>query len=201
MAGDDHGLRARVVRFVRWKVRRHGAHPIDSHEMDDIVQETLCRALDARRRRAFDVSRDFVRYVMGIAAKVLSDCLRLRVRVTHAHPDWIDMDMLASSVPANDDEEVDEHLLCAVKAWKAEQSAEIVDFVLHRYERGLSQRKVAAALGITHRRVRTLEGAVAAALAKLVRRRARCVPVRERDHHRTSGKISPGNKLRDTNTG
>jgi RNA polymerase sigma factor (sigma-70 family) len=198
MAEDDHVLRARVVRFVHWKMRHRGAHPIDGHETDDIVQETYCRALDACRRQAFDHGRDFAKYVMGIAAKVLADHLRSRTRVTLSYHDWIDRDLLASLPPANEPDEVDEDLLRAVKAWKAQQPAEVAAFVLHRYERGISQRKVAAALGISHRRVRTLEGSVATALLKLVRG-PRAAPLTEKTiNDRVVAKNLADDKLRDT---
>lgn len=52
----------------------------DCDEIDDVVQETLARALEAQRHGRIPRHTSVAAYVHGIARHVIADCLRARMR-------------------------------------------------------------------------------------------------------------------------
>ena len=139
----------------------------DEQTQRDLVQEVFARAFAARARDAYDGIRPYRAYLRRIAKNLLID----RVRAA-GHTVPLDDDPASEPVAAEADVETAE--------WR-EQRQETVTYVAGlapdlqrlvklRFEDELSQEQTAAALGISRRRVRTLEARIERGLRKALRR-------------------------------
>jgi RNA polymerase sigma factor (sigma-70 family) len=140
----------------------------DEQTQRDLVQEVFARAFAARARDAYDGIRPYCAYLRRIAKNLLID----RVRAA------------GHTVPFDDDDPASEPAAAEADVETAEwrdQRQETVTYVAGlapdlqklvklRFEDELSQEQAAAALGISRRRVRTLEARIERGLRKALRR-------------------------------
>lgn len=145
----------------------------DPDEQRAIVQDVFVRAFAERARLAYDGLRPYRPYLLTIAKNVMLD--RLRVRSTElARTTEVDVDaIIADDAPiAGEVEEAAEQRQLREKAASYVQTLddEARNFVRLRFEDELSQADVAEALGVTRRRVRTLEARVTKGLRRFLKK-------------------------------
>jgi RNA polymerase sigma-70 factor (ECF subfamily) len=157
-------------------LRIPGAHGSD--EECEIVQEVFARAFSETGRSGYDGLRPYRPYLMRIAKNLLIDRVRRR--------QLLSLEMLAeiapddataetgSPDPADDlspEEALDwQRLLDAARQFIARLSEEERQLIVLRFEEGRSQEDVAAQLGVTRRRIRSLEGRVQRGLANYLKK-------------------------------
>jgi RNA polymerase sigma factor (sigma-70 family) len=135
----------------------------------DLVQEVFARAFAPRARDAYDGIRPYRAYLRRIAKNLLID----RARASgHTVPlDDGDGELViepeAPGVAAEDDWGEQRR---ATAAYIATLAPELQRLVKLRFEDELTQDQVAEALGVSRRRVRTLEARVQSGLRKALRR-------------------------------
>ena len=166
----------RVVRrgFVSADVRVPGAPEAD---VPDVLQDTFTRAFSATARERYDGLRPFRNYLLRIARNLLIDRARLQGRV-QLDPEVGD--------EASDAQEVEEvvakgRLHEATQAFVAKLGPEQRTFVRLRFEQERSQDAVAAEMGISRRRVRTLETRVRAGLRDFLAARGLAAQLRDQE--------------------
>lgn len=145
----------------------------DPDEQRVIVQEVFVRAFADRARNAYDGLRPYRPYLLTIAKNVMID--RARARSTEAaRTTEIDVDAIISgdlAIAGEIEETIEQQELRAAAAAYVETLDEgRRAFVRLRFDQDLSQADVAAALGVTRRRVRTLEGRVMTGLRKFLKK-------------------------------
>ena len=128
-----------------------GTQGIDA---EDLVQEVFARLLASQAYARIDAHRDPVPYLLASARNLQTDLLRRWRRMTSA-----------CSLPADDDGATGALLLEAVAAFVVTLPAPLRGLYDARFVRGLSQRDAAVALGLTRRKVRTMERHLLAAVA------------------------------------
>lgn len=133
----------------------------------EVVHDVFVKAFTERARLAYDGLRPYLPYLLRVARNVLVD----RWRRQGAELGAVDAEVAeveADTPAAADDSAVEDlhwrALREATQACVREMDDEMRRFVQHRFEDDLSQRDVAARMGITRRRVRTLEDRVLARL-------------------------------------
>ncbi len=155
-----------------FSIPARGAHVrgvIDEQTQRDLVQEVFARAFSPRARDAYDGIRPYRAYLRRIAKNLLID----RARVAGHTVSLDDEDEVASEPePAETELEGAE--------WRAQRhetvayvsslAPELQRLVKLRFEDEMSQEQTAAALGISRRRVRTLEARIQRGLRKALRR-------------------------------
>ena len=145
-------------------------------EQNDIIHDVFVRAFSKRARLGYDGIRPYGPYLMRIAQNLVIDRVRkVKRRPTHvgAGMEASDLDDLVSAdAPAPEGEEdLDWKRQRAVASSYMESLPdELREFVRLRFVEGLPQIKVAKSLGITRRRVRTLERRALRGLLKLLQR-------------------------------
>ena len=167
---------ARVVRFgFALDERSHVRGVADAEEQRDLIQEVFVRAFSDKARVAYDGLRPYRPYLLRIAKNLMIDRARKLGRSpTKAEPtaDMPSLDALIdrdAPVPAPE-EDIDWNNQRAIaKRYMASLSAELSHFVELRFVDCLSQADVANALGVTRRRVRTLEKRTLAGLVRLLK--------------------------------
>jgi RNA polymerase sigma-70 factor (ECF subfamily) len=145
-----------------------GAH--EPEEQHEIVQEVFARAFAERARLAYDGLRPYRPYLLRIAKNLLIDRLRAR-STTPLELAALDADGEDPPADAALDEDREElldwqRLTERAKVYLAQLDDEARTFVRLRFEEERSQDEVAREMGITRRRVRTLEERVELELAK-----------------------------------
>jgi len=158
--------------FVAGGTRVAGtAAPGDQRE---VVHDVFVKAFAERARLAYDGLRPYLPYLLRVARNVLVD----RWRRQGAELAGVDADVAEiepDGAAAPDDSAVEDlhwkALREATQACVTEMDVEMRRFVQHRFEDDLPQREVAARMGITRRRVRTLEDRVLARLRAYLRAR------------------------------
>lgn len=139
----------------------------DEQTERDLVQEVFSRAFAPRARDAYDGLRPYGPYLRRIARNLMID--RARAGDRSVPLDDSDAELVIAPEPAETD-----------AAWAAQRretvayiaslSPELQSLVKLRFEDELSQEQAAAALGISRRRVRTLEARIERGLRKVLRR-------------------------------
>ncbi len=142
---------------------------VDSQVQCDLVQETFVRAFSETARRKYDGVRPFRYYLLRITKNLVIDFFRKRKLGIHQsfldhgeELDKADFNMVngcIQPVPACNPGEL------AHRVRQQNATKDFIDrlvgeqklFYAYRYQKGLTQLKVAAGMGITRRRVRTLE--------------------------------------------
>lgn len=138
----------------------------------ELVQEVFFRAFQASARAAYDGLRPYGAYLLRIARNLLIDRQR-KQRRQPSQP--LDDETLDSDSPLSPTREEDLHwhrLSAATSEYLATLDDESRGLVRLRFEEELSQEEVASQLGISRRRVRTLEEHVQAGLRRFLKRRA-----------------------------
>jgi RNA polymerase sigma factor (sigma-70 family) len=151
-------LRARFVSSPR--NGGNGAGPKSTlavDDVDDLIQEVFARVLAAGGSSLLDKVREPAAYLVAVARNLVIDSAR-----RHQHLVPIDPSFQSSNLAHLDRarlEELDFHERCveAVSAYVAGLPPELSAAFDARFKRGMSQRDAATALGVTRRRIRTLE--------------------------------------------
>jgi RNA polymerase sigma-70 factor (ECF subfamily) len=133
----------------------------------ELVQETFLRAFSPAGRRAYDGLRPYRPYLLRIAKNLLIDRHRRR-RPEVSLEGWPDGAALdeAPLGPELEQSMDDRKLFEVTRAYVEGLPDEERAIVRLRFEEGLSQDVVSARLGVTRRRVRTVEESVQRGLAR-----------------------------------
>jgi RNA polymerase sigma-70 factor (ECF subfamily) len=128
-------------------------------ELADLVQEVFVKAFAEKARRSFDGEREYGPFLNAITRNVAIDWARRRGR--EIPTPWHELDD-ARLDPVSEAETApeawtDEPTLAVVRGYLASLDGELRRLHEARYQRGLSQRDAAEALGIGRQVVRTLE--------------------------------------------
>jgi RNA polymerase sigma-70 factor (ECF subfamily) len=136
--------------------------------LSDIIQETFLRAFSPGARQTYDGLRPYRPYLLRIARNLLMDRTRA---VGRAPVDPIDAELETLADPGDAPETLlaERELVEATRTWVEQLPGEQQTFVRLRFEQGLSQDDVAVTMGVTRRRVRTLEKRVRALLCDHLR--------------------------------
>jgi RNA polymerase sigma factor (sigma-70 family) len=162
---DDERLgvvREKLVVLVRRRIARYGAAA--RIDVEDVVQEAICRMLEAIRVRQFDGTRPFWPYLVGIVNRVVIDDLRRKpVLGWPAHE--------IPGLPGDQDDRFADRaaLLAALEGVHEclqDLPGSLRDLYEERFVRGHAQRTAAINLRLTHRKLRTLEGRLISQLRK-----------------------------------
>jgi RNA polymerase sigma factor (sigma-70 family) len=145
----------------------------DPDEQRAIVQEVFVRAFSERARVAYDGLRPYRPYLLTIAKNLMVD--RARTRSTESsRATEIDVDAIISTdaaITGDVEETIEQQELRAAAAAYVETLDETSrGFVRLRFDQDLSQADVAEALGVTRRRVRTLEARVMTGLRRYLKK-------------------------------
>ena len=146
-------------------VRVRGA--ADEHSERDLVQEVFARAFAVRARDAYDGVRPYGAYLRRIAKNLLIDRVRA---VDNTIPlDDDDGELVIEPETVENDAAWNEQRR-ETTAYIAALAPELQRLVRLRFEDELSQDQTAEALGVSRRRVRTLEARIRRGLRKALRR-------------------------------
>lgn len=166
------------------QLRVPGLH--DPAALRDALQEVFVRAFQERARLSFDGLRPYRPFLLRIAQHVRIDQLRKTGREapvsslgSDADDALLDIDALlernlpfAGPAPVQPQEQREwERLVALAQAYTATLDAEAQHFVATRFAEGRSQSETAEIMGISRRRVRTLEDRVQAGLKRYLARR------------------------------
>ena len=139
----------------------------------DIVQDVFVRAFAQRARLAYDGLRPYRPWLLRIARNVLADHWR-----KHGVAVAVFSDADATEVAAPTEDAADgmhwRALRAATQDCVAGLDDEMRTFVRFRYEDGAAQRDVATRMGVTRRRVRTLEEHVLERVRKWLEEKGFC---------------------------
>ncbi len=152
---------------------RHVPGIADRGAQLDGVQDAFVRAFEERARLAYDALRPYQPYLLRIAKNLRIDQLRAAGRPGHDLAVTFD-DQLREAQPADVSAEDDLHfrtLSAATRSFLEELDTESQRFVELRFVEELSQADVAARMGVTRRRARTLEAQVQQGLARFLKKR------------------------------
>ena len=145
--------------------RVHGAS--DDQTLRDVVQDVFTRAFAPRARDAYDGIRPYRAYLRRIARNLMID--RARASDATVPLDSGDGELVIEpEAPEVDSAWLAERRETA--AYVAGLAPELQSLVKLRFEDELSQEEAAAALGVSRRRVRTLEARVERGLRHALRR-------------------------------
>jgi RNA polymerase sigma factor (sigma-70 family) len=166
---DDVGRVLRLgFRLDREALVVPGLHDVDREK--ELLQEVFVRAFNERARLAYNPLQPYRPYLMQIARNLLLDEHRRRGR---AQGD-VAQAALAEAVDLEPSADLALETLRLKEATAAYcQSLEqgVQQFIRLRFDEGLSQADVAQRLGVTRRRVRTLEELVHAGLREFLQAR------------------------------
>ncbi|MCC7380934.1 MAG: sigma-70 family RNA polymerase sigma factor [Deltaproteobacteria bacterium] len=155
---------------------RHGFHLKDGRRVEgirepqaqrDLVQEVFVRAFAERARLAYDGLRPYGPYLLRIAGNQLVDRWRSHGAELSAADAAGALEAAEPEVAQDAEEDLHWRALReATQSCVLGMDDEMRAFVRFRFEEDLSQREVAARMGVTRRRVRTLEDAALDRLRK-----------------------------------
>ncbi len=167
---------ARVVRFgFALDDRSYVYGIVDPEEQKDMIQEAFVRAFADKARAAYDGLRPYRPYLLRIAKNLMIDRARkIGRRPTKVEPsseisidDLIDRDAPLPEL----EEDIDWKNQRAIsRRYIGSLSSELSELVQLRFVDCLAQADVARAMGITRRRVRTLEKRTLTGLVRLLKR-------------------------------
>jgi RNA polymerase sigma-70 factor (ECF subfamily) len=146
-------------------VRVRGA--ADEQTERDLVQEVFARAFVVRARDAYDGVRPYGPYLRRIAKNLMIDRLRAMDRSVPLDSEDAEL-MIEPEVPEAEAEWSEQRR--ETIAYIAGLAPELQLLVKLRFEDEVSQDQAAEALGISRRRVRTLEARIQRGLRKALRR-------------------------------
>lgn len=149
------------------KARCPGA--LDADTQRELIQETFLRAFAEPARLSYDGVRPYRAFLLRIARNLLVDRWRRKQPVSLAEVDC--EAALGAEVPVAEESLHWRTLSAATAEHLASLSAEDRELVRLRFEEELGQRDVAAAMGISRRRVRTVEARVQEGLRRYLQRR------------------------------
>jgi RNA polymerase sigma-70 factor (ECF subfamily) len=170
--GNDHGLLRRfregdreALAQVYWacvdrvegllRRRLATAGNASPSDLEDLVQEVFIRAFAADTRLAYDGLRPFVPYLFTIARNTLVDWWRRRGREV---PLALTLDDAPEEMTADGAGNFDDaRTMAVVERFVRALPADLRAVHEARFDRGLSQRDAAAALGMGRQALRTLE--------------------------------------------
>ena len=139
--------------------------PVRAAQQADVIQEVYLRAFSERARLSYDGISAFEPWLLTIAKNFMIDEGRKRGHVVPSGAASHEPEVL----PVSPEEELDWRTLQqATRGWVSSQSPELQDFVRLRFTEERSQAEVASALGVTRRKVRTLEEQVLAGLKEFL---------------------------------
>jgi RNA polymerase sigma factor (sigma-70 family) len=145
----------------------------DPDEQRVVVQEVFAKAFAERARLGYDGVRPYRPYLLTIARNVMIDRARTRSGEL-SRASEVDVDaIIASDAPipgAVEDGADQQRLRSRAAAYIETLDPELRRFVTLRFEQELSHLDVAAKLGITRRRVRTLEARVIKGLRRFLKK-------------------------------
>lgn len=173
-----------VVRrgFVSGAYAEHRVPGLGSDdEVRDVIQETFVRAFAPKSREAYDGLRPYRPYLLRIVKNLMID----RARASNRRPVLVDekgVGDLDAAVDRNEPLDLDapmpadealhwKRLREAYGQYRETMDTEELELVKVRYEDGLSQRDAAEKLGITRRRIRTVEERIKSGLEGFLRAR------------------------------
>jgi len=135
----------------------------------ELVQDTFVKAFSAGARASFDGLRPYRPFLLRITKNLMIDRFRARRNAAAAPVD--ELDEVADTGTQEPEEDLHWRSLSeATAAFVAGLDAESREIVRLRFESELSQDVVAAQLGCSRRRVRTVEHRVKAGLKRHLRR-------------------------------
>lgn len=144
-------------------------------EERELIQESFARAFSPKGRAGYDGLRPYRPYLLRITKNLLID--RLRRRRPELSLDDPGSERLLEESPLGTPPEASPEdalhfgtLAQAARAFLGEAPAELRELVRLRFEEDLSQEDAAAALGISRRKVRTLEEKAQQGLKKYLQR-------------------------------
>ena len=139
----------------------------------ELVQDTFVKAFSASARASFDGLRPYRPFLLRITKNLMIDRFRARQNAATVPVGELDELVDAGDPGTAPDPEADLHwraLSEVTAAFVAALDAESREVIRLRFERELSQDAVAAQLGCSRRRVRTVERRVQAGLKRHLRR-------------------------------
>ena len=128
---------------------------LPSADIGDAVQETFTRALAPRARDAYDGLRPFRPYLLRIARNLLIDRARRSDRIHYGAA--LNQDTADQTAQSPEEFLASNRLRDATKDFVAQLDPRAREVVTLRFEEGRAQQEVATTLGITRRKVRTIE--------------------------------------------
>ncbi len=161
-AGDGEALATVYWHYVPWVERllrrgfgSGGVHVPGLRDPDvgDVLQDTFARAFSQSARHGYDGLRPYRNYLLRIARNLLVDRARIAGRV-ELDPDVGEEPDLEEDAEVRADQG---RLQEATQAFVQSLDPEARELVRLRFEEERSQDAVAAAMGVSRRRVRTLE--------------------------------------------
>jgi RNA polymerase sigma factor (sigma-70 family) len=138
----------------------------DEQTERDLVQEVFARAFAPAARAAYDGIRPYGAYLRRIAKNLMIDRVRAAGPAVSLDDDDAQL-VVAPEAAELDPEWVEQRQVTS--EFIAGLAPELRTLVMLRFEDELSQNQVADALGISRRRVRTLEGRIERGLRKALR--------------------------------
>ncbi len=133
--------------------------PLSDADVRDVLQDVFIRAFSPKARARYDGLRPFSTYLQTIARNLLIDRARRRgIEVAD------DVEFLADAGDGIEQSMLDAELKAATREYVDALDPEQRQFVALRFEQERSQEDVARTMGVTRRRVRTLERTVHAGL-------------------------------------
>ncbi len=147
----------------------------DVEREKELLQEVFLRAFSERARLAFNPLRPYRPYLLQIARNLLVDEHRAKGRLS------VELAQAELEVATPLEQSADEALEAArlkeaTGAYCRTLEPKVREFVRLRFEEGLSQADLAAKLGVTRRRVRTLEELVQRGLRAFLQARGLIEP-------------------------
>ncbi len=153
----------------------------DPQTQCDLIQETFSRLFAERARQAYDPAHPLRPYLLRIAKNLMIDRLRRSGREVSpsdcaAGASLGDIDeILDSDQPLPDEDPASlahfNRQREATRNWAAALPEELRAVYRFRYEQAMGQEQTAAGLGISRRRVRTLEGRLRRLLRKHLKKK------------------------------
>jgi RNA polymerase sigma factor (sigma-70 family) len=163
----------RVELLVRGLLRRRWrGELIAAEQCEDLVQEAFARAFTRRAREAFDESRDYGAYLLVIARNVVIDVLRSGRREVPANDAFIEDCLELRAANSEVEEQArwnDPATIALVRQYLANLSPELQLVHHQRHVLENAQVTAASALGMSRRRMRTLEKRIHAGLSRMIR--------------------------------
>lgn len=168
LAEQCRDLEVRLRRMIRARDGRSLASPLSADDVNEIVQETLCRAIQALEASRYDGTRHLLPYLAGISFNVLSDLKRARSRHSRRGA-MLEALALHGSDPGVSEFDVEREVDLRselVRAWLVQQSPPVRELCHRRFWLGESQRVAAATLNLSRQQVRTLERQMRSSLSR-----------------------------------
>jgi RNA polymerase sigma factor (sigma-70 family) len=176
---------ARPVERYLGAMARHGAAQdlAQPSAIADLLQEVFIKAFSADARRAYDELHEYGPYLSVVARNCFIDALRARGREVLKPPEQMPVDLEAVFQPsATRDPEV----LVVLYQYLSQLPSALKCVYEQRFVLGRSQDDTCSALGVSRRRVRTLEERLRSGLRKALVKSG----ISPRDLHASRGEMA-----------